>query len=321
MSRPVRSLKTVKSIILATTALLGSSPAWATSITADGKLDSSYQLGFTIPFLDDKGNSIGDGQLYFGLDSGGNEFLYFQLPTNYVDNTYGTQAAFDWSGGHTFDQLYGSDKWGVLDKKSSAGGFEWNGNSVTFDYIAGVPGSCITYDKKNNCTKYSISDYRSGGVGTALTDGATDKNDGAINAGSAGSIVEIATSLEYDFDQYGTTYLADSPAMTSNVSGNISYASAVAPNWIYSVGYEIEFAAGTFNSADWLDPAKATSLITLGVVHASPSKTNYSTYGTPECFKGCTDVPEPGTLFLFGAGLGALGWARRRRRPPRANTA
>jgi hypothetical protein len=294
---------------------LVTSQAQASPILADGKLDSTYQLGFSVGFLDDQGHAIGDGRLYFGISSDDTQFLYFQLPPSYVDNTYGATAAVDWSHDHKFKDLLGSDRFGVTDKNQETGGFEWDGNSVTFDYIAAV---CDQVDAHGKCQKgTTITDYRSGGVGSALNDGATSKNDGSINAGSAADIIEIATSLEYDFDQYGMTYLTDSPAMTSNTPGDISYVSALAPNWIYEVGYEIQFAPGTFNDSLWLDPDHAPGLITLGIVHASPNKKSYVEYGTPQCVLGCSpnSAPEPGSALLLGVGLGVLAWAKRRKSP------
>ena len=301
--------------LLSTTVM--TAPAAAATLVADGKLDAGYQLGYSFSFLDDKGNVIGDGRLYFGVNSDDNtKFLYFLLPTSYVDNTYGANAAVDWGDkGHTFDDLLGSDGWGVEGKKGGGGAFSWNGNAVEVDYIAGV---CGVFKKDGKCDdKAALLDYRSGGVGTELTDGADEKNDGKIYEGGAGDILEIATSLEYNLNQYGG-YLTDSPEMTSNTAGNISYVSAVAPDWIYAVGYEIQFAADTFGD-DWLNPDVAFSLITVGAVHASPSKRALESYGDPTCILGCsttTTVPEPSSWALMVGGFALGGWALRRRRRP-----
>lgn len=282
-------------------ALLGCQVGAAT-ITADGKLDSDYQLGYKIGFVDDTGKKVGDGKLYFGINSTDNsQFLYFMMPKAYVDNRYGsyTVNAFGWtSKGHTFDDLLGSDSLG----SSKGTTFQWNGNSATIDYIGGVgSGSC----SKKKCTG-SASDYRSGGMGTVDGDGVTDKNEGAVHSGSAASVLEIATSLEYNFDHAGTTTTDDGHTNA---------------NWIEEVGYEVQFKSGTFNANSWLDKELAYStthkLLTIGSPHASPSKEKFGGFLDPECIKGCTPppaVPEPETYAMLLAGLGVLGALARKRK-------
>jgi len=326
-----------------------SSRVGAVALLADGALDDGYQLGYRIGFIDDAGNQIGGGEIYFGISGDNTQFFYFRMPLAYVDNTYGANAASDWGAkGHTFDNLLGSDslgsyqrgikkkkgkdgKKGGKKKKGKGGkkggkkkqntnsgstnmGFGWtsNGtnNSVDIDYIAGVPPStqnCIKTDKNGGCKQYASSDYRSGGVGTALADGASVKNDGAVNSGAVTDILEIATSLEWNFDRYpGYIGSMDSPVPDDS---NNPYFSSAAPEWIYEVGYEIKFQADTFNVSDWLDPVKAYTLITLGNPHVSPSKKKFGSYDPdPQCIKGCVAVPEPGGTALVGLGLWFLGW-------------
>lgn len=276
-------------------------PSAQAALVADGKLDGvngtleGYTLGYTIGFIDDKGNAIGDGKLFFGEDASG-QYLYFQMPLNYVDNTYGTNASAGWTKGHTFDNLLGSDSLGA----KSGVYFSWSDasgkNEVTIDYLAGV---C-------NTSKCTPTTYQSGGVGpSAPNSGAGSganwtKNEGKINVGSAASLLNIATSLEYNLANVD-------PSATTNSSLN--------PNWIKEVGYEIQFAKGTFNAADWADPAKAVGLITLGSPHVSPSMTGFGGYTNPSCFYGCNgQAPEPGTIWLLLGGLGGLGWLARRQK-------
>jgi hypothetical protein len=299
-----RALKGLLGGVAAAALMAAPRPVEAAAIVADGVLDPSYQLGFTIGFVDTAGNAIGDGLLYFGINSADQtQFLYFQMPLHYVDNTYGANAAADWDKGHKFNDLLGSDALGSLDKKGMP--FSWNGNEVKIDYLAGVVDPCATQDKKGNCVSGTTS-YRSGGLGTVLNDGATDKNDGSVGTLGAnnGGLLEIATSLEYDLLHVDSTATTDS---------------SLDPNWIKEVGYELQFAAGTFNASDWLDKDLAYTLISLGSPHVSPSKKDFGDYDTPECIVGCgpnisTSVaPEPGSLLLLGSGLTALRMARRRR--------
>ena len=47
------------------------------------------------------------------------------------------------------------------------------------------------------------------------------------------------------------------------------------------MGYEIQFAAGTFNAKDWIDKAKAPGLISLDNPSVSPSKKTFKEYTSP----------------------------------------
>jgi MYXO-CTERM domain-containing protein len=284
-----------KQALVATSALtmlgLAASSASAVTLTADGALDAGYQLGYSVGFIDDQGNAVGDGRMFFGISGDGSMLFYFQMPLNYVDNTYGANASSDWGKkGHTFNDLLGSDAFGSDDAKKGGVGFGFNGNEIKIDYIAGV--KCTT----KGCTDDTA--YRSGGVGTALNDGATDSNDGKIITGNVDDILQIATSLEYDLNTFGV----------------LKVDSGTDPGWIKEVGYEVQFKPGTFDADAWLDPNLAYKLITLGSPHASPSKFNFSEYGDPICIVGCSPVPEAPTLPLMGGALAALGLSKLRRR-------
>lgn len=288
-----RKIPFVLGQIATATALIFGAGTARGAIVADGKLETAdYQLGFSVGFIDDTGQAIGDGRLYFGSNAAG-QFLYFQMPLAYVDNTYGTYATIGWTKGHTFNDLLGSDSFGSV-KKGVGTGFGWGANSVQVDYIAGV--GCDS--KGVGCT-----DYRSGGVGLGA-DAGLYKVDGQVYAGTAASILEMATSLEYNLNQY--------PSFIGSLNSPASVAAA--PNWIYEVGYEIQFAPGTFNAAAWINPLTALSLITLGTPHVSPSKDTFGGYEDPECIQGCAPIPEPETYAMLLAGLGLLAWARRRRK-------
>lgn len=329
----------LKTIGVACTAALAIGQASASLIIADGMLDgnpflnlstSTYQLGFTVDFNTTSG-LVKNGQLWFGQDAGG-QFLYFGMPLGFVDNTYGDNA-IGWAKGHSFGDLLGSDSLGTGKKVGTGTQFTFtvNGSAsptlVVNDYIAGVVCDTAVYP---GCNKGDVVDYRSGGIGTGA-DANLTKNEGLVVSGTgAGNILEIATSLEWNLNEY-PSYIgaADSPVTDSSYNPNLGDA----PLWIYNIGYEIQFAPNTFDSTRWLsaDPGTgALSLIQLGTSHVSPPKSPLSgTQPPPGCISGCggepppdvcvvncvpeqNDVPEPPALLLVGGALAALGWSRRR---------
>jgi len=290
---------------------LGGPTSGAAAAAAEG-----YTSGWSIGFQDDKGNLIGNGQLWFGTDLSGAQYLYFQLPFDYVDNCYNTSAAAcpGWGGGHTFKDLLNSDSMGANPNftwtNAAAGGAT---NAARIDYIADCSDGL-------GC---NAAGYKSGGVGFPVTgQGAAGTNGGGAKwsqmdsalTGSAASILEIATSLEYNLEKFGTGFETNS---------------STDPNWVKEVGYELKFAAGTFDPVKWANPnvqavndgkgnitIQVPGLLTLGDPHVSPPKVTFGGYTSP-CMIGnplCTPVPEPSTPLLLLGGLAGMAWYARRRR-------
>lgn len=281
----------------------GSGPASAASLVLDGVFDSGYQLQFgvtingTIGTGKNQTSTSGLGSIGFGIDSGtGNEFFYFKLPTNYVDNTYGSNSSAGWTTQHQFSDLLGSD---VLGNKKS---FQWTPQSGANSGV--TQSGQIDYIATDNEDVTKATTYRSGGFGekdTNTNNGLTKKNDGGLSKDSSTSdILGVATSLEYDLN------VIDSSATTD---------SSTNAGWIDYVGYELVFKPGTFNPSDWLDPITALTLVNFGGVHASPSMFDITSYDDPVCTVGCSPsaVPIPPAAPLFAGGLGLLSWLSRKK--------
>jgi len=277
--------------------------------TAAAALTEGYSTGWVVGFNDDKGHFIGNGQLWFGTGADGSQFLYFMMPTDYVDNTYGTNAS---TSGHTLNDLLG-------DSLGANVNFQWNdkaGNyagagttsSGQIDYLADCSGSTTA---AANCP----NKYRSAGIGNTGTgvvefaNGGSSKWSNTDNSlsGSAASMLQVATSLEYDLNMID-------PTATTNSSLNA--------NWLKEVGYELQFKAGTFDPTKWGQDVQLVNgqvtipgLLTLGDPHVSPPKATFGAFASP-CLIGSSGcgVPEPGTTWLLGAGLVGMAWYARRRR-------
>src|SRR5262252_990680 len=197
-------------------ALIGLSTHAAALLVADGKLGDGavgsyhgtagaalaeqYSSSWLIGFKDDKGNLIGNSQLWFGTDGGGVQYLYYPLPLDYVDNTYGSNRSQGWKDAarsHQFSDLLGSDSMGANPNFTWADKASGKTNAAQIDYISDCSASITA---ATNC-KYT---YRSAGVGTGtgiteLANASSSKWGGDTSlTGSAASILEIATSLKYD---------------------------------------------------------------------------------------------------------------------------
>jgi hypothetical protein len=159
------------------------------------------------------------------------------LSKNYVDNTYGNNA-IGWPGGHTFNQLVGSDNLG------------WS-----FKDANGVVRLAFKQDY------ISASNAFPSGYGTLGFGGDGD----SPTVGSASDVVSFKTSLDKNFNDYGYVLTQNSPATDPNYTPNPQY-----PNWIYDVWYEVTIKQSAFGAAGFGTPSIAS-------VHASPSKTNNST--------------------------------------------
>lgn len=287
---------------LALAAALAAVSAQANALIADGKLDltgagEGYQLGMSFGVLDDH-DDIHYGKLYFGQDATG-QYMYIQMPEGFVDNRYGNQAtsANGWWSTRSFAQILNDDYLGI----------QWGSNTLNMDYIS----DCGTANV-SPCIATGNSEYRSGGGGNTSGFGATgaggptgSTNDGSFTGSAAekAKVLEIATSLEYN--------------LNNGFSANTTNSSTSA-SWIKEVGYEIKFAANTFDASAWVDKTQAPGLISLlDPTGISPTKKGFKDYTPPTCIYGCTQVPEPGTNVLLGIGALSLLWFARRRRDAR----
>lgn len=323
-----------------------------------GSFAEGYQIGFDIGYRIDEGGGGGHivtgGKLFFGTDEdSGKQYMAFTMPLNFVDNTYGygekstvvDNSQLDWAvkadkPNHTFKDLLNSDSFG-----SGKTGYlpltlnKTNGQTeLVVDYIAEI---------KDVATGI-IVDYRSGGFNErdSIVDGEKYvQSQGGVISGSTDGILDIVTTLETNIKNFATAAEiangADSKNITESTSGVIALspelqttAAGDPPNyapvdasfndWIFEIGYEFEFAAGTFGEG-WNDLSLAftegefgddigrLNFITVGASHVSPHKDISGLLNGIEITPIHNPVPEPGTFLLFGIGLAGMGILRKNR--------
>ena len=282
-----KKMKMVKiAAILWVIVVLGGVPAQAVP-TIDGNFDSldDYTTGYYVNFtVEGAVGPIDQGELWTYQNA--DEFsVVFIQPTSLVDNSYGTTAV-GWGGiDHKFQHLIGSDK---AQFKFTDG----LGNEVlnfTMDYIHGFG------NKKED------PPYASGGVVNG--DGSVSVK--PIGVTDADVLLEWATSLQYNWDEFGVAYPgnfgkdSDSPATDPANSYNVGIAGP--SGWVFPVIYEFKIDSGVFGVNGFGD-------VEIVIVHDSPNK-----IGEKEVYGDLEPIPAPGAIILGGIGVGLVSWMRRRK--------
>ena len=221
--------------------------------------------------------------------SSGNLSVAFIQPKSLVDNSYGTNAvgwgSYTQNGkNHKFTDLIGSDDAQFVFTDGL-------GNTVldiTLDYLHGYG------------SRKEDPPYASGGV----VDG-----EGSVNFGSASDILAVATSLQYNWDTFGSSYPgyfgkdSDSP-LTGSQDPTVSTSyTTVDPDlsaWVFDVTYEFQISGSLFSNG--------FGGITIPLVHDSPNK-----IGKNKVYDDLELCPVPSAVILGVIGLGFSSWLGRRK--------
>jgi PEP-CTERM motif len=165
-------------------ALASWSPALADTIPlVDGRYTSGegYTTLYDVSMDIKGGGSLTGGQLWVTQDSATKDlYLALILPTSYVDNTYGANAAPDWNNGHKFSDLLNSDM-ATFQIYTESGKLAL---TTSIDYL-------VKYGPKGGPNTYAAA--------------ATD----TLGNGFTGGTQQVATSLQYNLDTVGQ-FLVDS---------------------------------------------------------------------------------------------------------------
>ncbi|GAX62099.1 type IIA topoisomerase (DNA gyrase/topo II, topoisomerase IV), A subunit [Candidatus Scalindua japonica] len=277
----------------------------------DGKFDTSegYTTGYTLKLNVESGKgkkrgkgkskttvSGGEGDLWINQDTtSGDISLAFIQPLSLVDNSYGDNS-IGWGSdapsgkNHNYEDLTESDKAQFV--------FTDGNDNTVLDIV-------LDY----------AHEFSGGAVASSVTEG-----DGKVNTGLSSDVMATASSLEYNYNIYGSSNTelfgdgSSSPLTGSDTTYDVEDADLA--DWVFASVYELRVDGRVFSENGFGD-------VEIAVVHNSPNKIAKNKVYTQisgeievyvdmnEESDASSPVPEPTTIALLGIGFA---WAVVRRR-------